>query len=192
MSWSRSLGIAFVLTASAVACSSGGSDTNPKPDGSAGSGGAKSGGSGGTVSGGASSGGTSIGGTSIGGTSIGGMAGSAGLSDAATSDAADSGSCLTGTAVLATVPPGGGSECSFTFGESYTPGSINLLLTPGWGTVCYAGSSSGCGSGASADGWWFVSENEIALCDASCTRFYDQPAGKLTLQFGCATEDCTH
>ncbi len=35
---------------------------------------------------------------------------------------ADSGTCLTGTKVLATVPPGGGSKCSFKFSGSYTPG----------------------------------------------------------------------
>jgi hypothetical protein len=97
---------------------------------------------------------------------------------------------LTGTALLAAVPPGGGSECSFTFTDNYTPDFINLVLTPGWGTVCYAGGSSGCGSGASSDGWWFLSPTEIALCDSTCSRFYDQPAGKLTLQFGCATEGC--
>ncbi len=150
------------------------------------------GGSAGTSTGGASgAAGSSSGGGA--GASSGGASGSGGSSSDAGSDSgADSGTCLTGTKLLATVPPGGGSKCSFTFSGSYTPGAVNLLLTPGWGTVCFAGSSSGCGSGASADGWWFVGPNEIALCDATCNRFYKQPAGKLTLRFGCASESCNH
>jgi hypothetical protein len=70
---------------------------------------------------------------------------------------------------------------------------MNLLLTPGWGTVCFAGSSGNCGTGSSADGWWFSGPQEIAVCDATCTRFYNQTiAGTLTVQLGCPTEDCTH
>jgi hypothetical protein len=144
---------------------------------------------GGTSSGGASTGGTNSGGAGTGATGTGGSLTDGGL-DATTKPDADSGTCLTDSIVIASVPPGGGSACSFTFDGSYAPGSINLLLTPGWGTVCYAGSSGGCGSGASSDGWWWISGTEIALCDSTCTRFYDQPAGKLTIQLGCPTKNC--
>jgi hypothetical protein len=102
------------------------------------------------------------------------------------------GPCVPQSSTLAIVGPSGGSACSFAFSKSYTPGLINLVLTPGWGTVCHAGSSQNCGSGASADGWWF-SGGEIHLCDATCSRFYKQTiAGKLTVQLGCPTENCTH
>lgn len=100
------------------------------------------------------------------------------------------GPCVPQSFTLAVVGPG--SACSFAFNKPYTPGSINLVLTPGWGTVCYAGSSQNCGSGASADGWW-ISAGKIQLCDATCSRFYKQTiAGKLTVQLGCPTENCTH
>jgi hypothetical protein len=170
---------------------SGGASTGGANTGGANTGGANTGGTstGGASTGGTNTGGASTGGTSTGGTSTGGNATDGGT-DATVAPDADSGSCLTESIVLAAVPPGGGSACSFTFNGNYTPGSINLLLTPGWGTVCYAGSSGGCGSGASSDGWWWFNGNEIALCDATCTRFYDQPAGKLTIQLGCPTETC--
>jgi hypothetical protein len=102
------------------------------------------------------------------------------------------GPCVPQSFTLAFVGSGGGSACSFEFNKPYTPGSINLVLTPGWGTVCYAGSSQNCGSGASADGWW-ISAGKIYLCDATCSRFYKQTtAGKLTVELGCPTESCTH
>ncbi len=160
----------------------GGSSVGGAGNGGAGAGGAGAGGAGAAGTGGASTGGAS-------GSSAGGASG--GAIDAATDTGSDTGGvCVPDSVLLASVPPGGGSSCSFTFSTSYQSGLVNLLLTPGWGTVCHAGSSSNCGSGASSDGWWFVSDTEIALCDSTCTRFYDQPAGRLTLQLGCPTESC--
>jgi hypothetical protein len=112
--------------------------------------------------------------------------------DAASSPPDAAPRCVPESFTLAVVPPGGGSACSFAFSRPYTPGQINLVLSPGWGTVCHAGSSQGCGRGASADGWW-VNGNEILLCDATCARFYRQTqAGRLTVQTGCPTQACTH
>ena len=170
---------AFVAVSLVGACSGGGAVV-PDPEDSA------------TASSGSSSGTTSSG--SSGSTSSSSSTSSSGGADASSDvvDAAKEAACVPTSYQIAFVPPGGGSACSFKFNKPYTPGLINLLLTPGWGTVCYAGSSSNCGSGASADGWWFSAADEISLCDASCTRFYNQPAGKLTVRLGCATQNCTH
>ena len=101
-------------------------------------------------------------------------------------------SCVTDSTVIAIVQTATGCAFSYT-GPVPQQGGINLLLTPGWGTVCFAGSSGNCGTGSSADGWWFSGAQEIALCDATCTRFYNQTiAGKLTVQLGCPTEACMH
>jgi len=66
---------------------------------------------------------------------------------------------------------GGTTAASRTMAPS-PPGTMNLLLTPGWGAVCFAGGSQGCGTGSGADGWWFSGPEDISVCDATCTRFY--------------------
>ena len=102
------------------------------------------------------------------------------------------GSCLTSSTQLAIVQTAGGT-CSFPYNGPQPSGTINLLLTPGWGTVCFAGGSQGCGTGSGADGWWFSGPQEISVCDATCTRFFNQTiAGKFTVQLGCPTETCMH
>jgi len=101
------------------------------------------------------------------------------------------GSCITSSTQLAIVQTATG--CAFAYTGPQSPGTMNLLLTPGWGTVCFAGGSTGCGTGSGADGWWFSGAQEISVCDATCTRFYNQTiAGKLTVQLGCPTEMCMH
>ena len=110
----------------------------------------------------------------------------------ASTDAGAEGPCVPTSIQLAIVQTAGG-QCAFSFTDAYQAGSINLLLTPGWGTVCFAGSSAGCGTGSSADGWWFSGATEISVCDATCARFYKQTiAGKLTVELGCPTEACMH
>jgi len=100
-------------------------------------------------------------------------------------------SCVTSSTVIAIVQTATG--CAFSYTGPTPAGTMNLLLTPGWGTVCFAGSSGNCGTGSSADGWWFSGPQQIALCDATCMRFYNQTiAGKLTVQLGCPTEACMH
>jgi hypothetical protein len=114
--------------------------------------------------------------------------------DAAATDAAEDAPtpCVPKPVVIAVVQTAGG-QCSFPFTDSFDAGEINLLLTPGWGTVCFAGSSGNCGSGSSADGWWMSGPGEVSVCDATCTRFYNQTiAGKLTMKLGCPTENCMH
>jgi|SRR5882672_4870004 len=116
------------------------------------------------------------------------------LAEGAVVDAATDapGSCLTSSTQLAIVQTAGGT-CSFPYNGPQPPGTMNLLLTPGWGTVCFAGGSQGCGIGSGADGWWFSGPEEISVCDATCTRFYKQTiAGKFTVQLGCPTETCMH
>ncbi len=175
-----------------VACGSdGASRTNTGTDaggggasGSAGTGGA-SGSGGGSSSGGAAGAGT---GGSTGGTG-GGVIGTGGLSDSGT-DAATDGPCVVITHVLATVPPGGGTKCSFEINTSHTPGLVNVHLNNGWGLVCDVGSKSGCGSTNSLAGWWLEGPNTIALCNAACTSFYSQPTGELTVRLGCPTVGC--
>jgi hypothetical protein len=115
------------------------------------------------------------------------------IADGALADGATDapGSCLTSSTQLAIVQTATG--CSFPYTGAQSPGAMNLYLTPGWGTVCFAGGSTGCGTGSGADGWWFSGPQEIALCDATCSRFYNQTiAGKLTVQLGCPTEMCMH
>ena len=112
--------------------------------------------------------------------------------DAATGNPDTPASCVTETFTLAMVGPNGGSECGFDLPRSIPFGGINLVLTPGWGTVCYATSSQGCGSGASADGWW-LNGDSVLLCDATCDRFNSKVGvGRLTIRLGCPTETCKH
>jgi hypothetical protein len=101
------------------------------------------------------------------------------------------GSCITSSTQLAIVQTATG--CSFSYTGPQSPGTMNLLLTPGWGIVCFAGGSTGCGTGSGADGWWFSGPQEISVCDATCTRFFNQTiAGKFSVQLGCPTEMCMH
>jgi hypothetical protein len=116
------------------------------------------------------------------------------LADGPVVDAATDapGSCLTSSTQLAIVQNAGGT-CSFPYNGPQPSGTMNLLLTPGWGTVCFAGGSQGCGTGSGADGWWLSGPQEISVCDATCTRFYNQTiAGKFTVQLGCPTQTCMH
>src|SRR5258708_11306918 len=62
------------------------------------------------------------------------------LADGPVVDAATDapGSCLTSSTQLAIVQNAGGT-CSFPYNGPQPSGTMNLLLTPGWGTVCFAG-----------------------------------------------------
>lgn len=101
-------------------------------------------------------------------------------------------SCVTKSTQIAIIQQNSGS-CSYKLNGSYDPAKINLVLTPGWGTVCFAGSPGNCGTGSSADGWWFSASDEISVCDATCARFEKQTiAGKFTVEEGCPTKACTH
>jgi hypothetical protein len=170
----RPYAIALVVGSMAIlACTGGGSGSSLDLD------------AGGGVSSTSSGGGASSTSSSGGASSTSSSGGTDAAPDAPTS-------CVTQSTQIAIIQTASG-QCSYKFSGSYDPNKINLVLTPGWGTVCFAGSSSNCGTGSSADGWWFSAPGEISVCDATCARFEKQTiAGKFTVEQGCPTQACMH
>ncbi len=73
-------------------------------------------------------------------------------------------------------------------GEAIDKNKVNVNYTDGTGKVTHLGQSPGCGSAQPS--WQYDNPNApayIELCPSTCASIQQDPAGKVTVVFGCAT-----
>ncbi len=96
--------------------------------------------------------------------------------------------CATQTLTLAL--SGTTSACGFELPpQSIDTSTLNVYLEPRPGdrrVICRVGGSGSCNDSRG----WFVTSNQVALCDLTCGQFGDYPNGRLVAEFGCRTTFC--